>query len=74
MTMWRLYAGGLCTGFAIGGVPPFGHAAALPTYVDEPLLAHATVWAAAGTPRHVFEADPRELVRISGGQVARLSR
>ena len=62
------------TGYAIGGVPPFGHATALATFVDEPLLAHATVWAAAGTPRHVFEVDPRELVRVSGGRVVPLSR
>ncbi|HEX4901861.1 MAG TPA: YbaK/EbsC family protein [Acidimicrobiales bacterium] len=62
------------TGCAIGGVPPFAHATPLPTFVDEPLLAHATVWAAAGTPRHVFEVDPRELVRIAGATVAPLSR
>ncbi|MFP5322707.1 MAG: YbaK/EbsC family protein [Acidimicrobiia bacterium] len=62
------------TGYAIGGVPPFGHATPLATFVDEPLLAHDTVWAAAGTPRHVFEVDPRELVRISGGRVVPLSR
>jgi prolyl-tRNA editing enzyme YbaK/EbsC (Cys-tRNA(Pro) deacylase) len=62
------------TGFPIGGVPPFGHATLLATYVDEALLAHDTVWAAAGTPRHVFEVTPTELVRVSGGSVARLSR
>jgi len=61
------------TGYAIGGVPPFGHATALATYVDEPLLAHATVWAAAGTPRHVFEVEPHELVRIAGARVVPLS-
>ena len=62
------------TGYAIGGVPPFGHATELATYVDEPLLRHATVWAAAGTPRHVFEVDPSELVRVAGARVVPLSR
>jgi Cys-tRNA(Pro) deacylase len=62
------------TGFPIGGVPPFGHATLLGTYVDEDLLVHDTVWAAAGTPRHVFEVSPADLVRVSGGRVARLSR
>jgi prolyl-tRNA editing enzyme YbaK/EbsC (Cys-tRNA(Pro) deacylase) len=62
------------TGYAIGGVPPFAHATALATFVDEPLLRHATVWAAAGTPRHVFEVDPAELVRIAGARVVPLSR
>lgn len=58
------------TGFPIGGVPPFGHAGPLTTVVDRDLLAHASVWAAAGTPRHVFRLDPADLVRLSGGRVA----
>ena len=29
------------TGFAIGGVPPYGHARAIETIVDEDLLAYA---------------------------------
>lgn len=49
------------TGFAIGGIPPFGHAARLDTYVDEDLLQYETVWAAAGTPHCVFSIDPRSL-------------
>lgn len=61
------------TGFPIGGVPPFGHASPLPTYVDESLLAHDTVWAAAGTPRHVFEVAPAELLRLSGGSAVALT-
>jgi prolyl-tRNA editing enzyme YbaK/EbsC (Cys-tRNA(Pro) deacylase) len=47
------------TGFAIGGVPPFGHD--LPVLFDEALLQHGRVWAAAGDPHSLFEADPREL-------------
>ena len=42
------------TGFAIGGVPPLGHDAALPTIVDESLRRFDTVWCAAGTPNAVF--------------------
>jgi prolyl-tRNA editing enzyme YbaK/EbsC (Cys-tRNA(Pro) deacylase) len=49
------------TGFAIGGVPPFGHEQPLATYMDEDLLRHDVVWAAAGTPRAVFPIDPRRL-------------
>lgn len=58
------------TGYAIGGVPPFGHAAALRVVVDEGLFAFATVWAAAGLPDAVFPIAPAELARLSGGQRA----
>jgi prolyl-tRNA editing enzyme YbaK/EbsC (Cys-tRNA(Pro) deacylase) len=47
------------TGFAIGGVPPFGHD--LPVIFDEELLRHERVWAAGGDPHTVFAVDPREL-------------
>jgi prolyl-tRNA editing enzyme YbaK/EbsC (Cys-tRNA(Pro) deacylase) len=57
------------TGFAIGGVPPFGHSTPLRTFVDADLLGYDRVWAAAGTPRHVFAVDPQDLVRASGGTV-----
>jgi prolyl-tRNA editing enzyme YbaK/EbsC (Cys-tRNA(Pro) deacylase) len=49
------------TGFAIGGVPPFGHDQRLAIYMDEDLLRHDVVWAAAGTPRAVFPLDPGRL-------------
>jgi prolyl-tRNA editing enzyme YbaK/EbsC (Cys-tRNA(Pro) deacylase) len=58
------------TGFAIGGVPPVGHAAVIETYVDEDLLQYEEVWAAAGTPHAVFPIRPADLVRASGGKVA----
>jgi prolyl-tRNA editing enzyme YbaK/EbsC (Cys-tRNA(Pro) deacylase) len=47
------------TGFAIGGVPPFGHD--VPVLFDESLLDHERVWAAAGDPHSLFCVDPREL-------------
>jgi prolyl-tRNA editing enzyme YbaK/EbsC (Cys-tRNA(Pro) deacylase) len=61
------------TGFAIGGVPPYGHPVPLETLVDEDLLGYDEVWAAAGTPRSVFPLTPAELVQRSGGSVARVS-
>jgi prolyl-tRNA editing enzyme YbaK/EbsC (Cys-tRNA(Pro) deacylase) len=61
------------TGYPIGGVPPFGYAQPLRVFVDEDLLAYDEVWAAAGTPRHVFAVRPADLVRASGGEVARLA-
>jgi prolyl-tRNA editing enzyme YbaK/EbsC (Cys-tRNA(Pro) deacylase) len=55
------------TGFAIGGVPPFGHD--LPVIFDEALLRHERVWAAAGDPKSLFEVDPRELCRCIRARV-----
>ncbi len=49
------------TGFAIGGIPPFGHARPLATYIDRDLLRHSTVFAAAGTPNSIFSVDPMRL-------------
>jgi prolyl-tRNA editing enzyme YbaK/EbsC (Cys-tRNA(Pro) deacylase) len=61
------------TGFAIGGVPPYGHPAPLETLVDEDLMAYDEIWAAAGTPRSVFPLTPAELLERSGGSVGRVS-
>lgn len=58
------------TGFAIGGIPPVGHAKALTTVIDEDLLEHERIWAAAGHPNAVFPLTPAELVRLTGGRVA----
>ena len=58
------------TGFAIGGVAPLGHLTRPVVLVDEDLLAYDRVWAAAGSPMHVFETTPAELLRISGGTMA----
>ncbi|MFV0334446.1 MAG: YbaK/EbsC family protein [Tropicimonas sp.] len=52
------------TGFAIGGVSPVGHKAPIDAYFDPRLEAFDTVWAAAGTPRHVFGIAPEALRRL----------
>jgi prolyl-tRNA editing enzyme YbaK/EbsC (Cys-tRNA(Pro) deacylase) len=58
------------TGFAVGGVPPLGHATPLRVLVDDALLGHDVVWAAAGTPMHVFSAAPAALVHAAGAEIA----
>jgi len=62
------------TGYAIGGVAPVGHAAKPATFIDEDLLAFQAIWAAAGTPFAVFRLTPGDLVRLTGGQVARIAQ
>lgn len=62
------------TGYVIGGVPPLGHVEEAICLIDEDLLEHALIWAAAGTPRAVFQLTPDELVAMTGGQVARVKQ
>ncbi|MFT4012462.1 MAG: YbaK/EbsC family protein [Paracoccus sp. (in: a-proteobacteria)] len=58
------------TGFAIGGVAPLGHLRPLAAFVDPRLMDFDRVWAAAGTPRHLFAIAPGDLIRVTGAQAA----
>jgi len=58
------------TGFAIGGVPPFGHTTHVRAFFDPALLGYEVVWAAAGSPRHVFSVDPSALLEKTGAAPA----
>lgn len=57
------------TGFAIGGIPPFGHARPIDTFMDRTLLDHDRVWAAAGTPFCLFAVDPAALAEAAHAEV-----
>lgn len=58
------------TGFAIGGVSPVGHVNPITAFLDPRLQDFEVIWAAAGTPHHVFRSNPAELREISGGQIS----
>jgi len=58
------------TGHPVGGVAPFGHD--LPTVMDEDLLQHDCVWAAAGDGHSLFEVNPRKLVDCTGARVGKV--
>lgn len=60
------------TGFAIGGIPPLGHATPMQVFIDEDLLGYETVWAAAGTPRAIFSADPKRLAEAAGARALKV--
>jgi prolyl-tRNA editing enzyme YbaK/EbsC (Cys-tRNA(Pro) deacylase) len=60
------------TGFAIGGVPPVGHAQKMETYMDEDLLQYETIWAAAGTPNAIFELTPADLQKMTDAPAVRV--
>lgn len=61
------------TAYAIGGVPPVGHATALRVVMDRDLFDHPEIWAAAGTPRAVFRATADELKRLTGAEVLQVT-
>lgn len=58
------------TGFAIGGVSPLGHLTPLPVWFDSRLLEFPVIWAAAGTPRHIFPVAPQALLAATEAVVA----
>lgn len=58
------------TGFAIGGVAPVGHLTPVPTWLDPRLMDFPLLWAAAGTPRHIFPIAPADLHRLTGATLA----
>ena len=55
------------TGFVIGGVPPVGHSTSIITYIDQDLLKHEELWAAAGTPNAVFNLNATDLKQLTNG-------
>lgn len=58
------------TGFAIGGVSPVGHLTPIRAFMDPRLAEFDTVWAAAGTPHHIFPIAPDVLERLTDAVVA----
>ena len=60
------------TGFAIGGVPPLGHAGPVALFMDRGLFRFERVWAAAGSPFSVFAIEPARLRDAGGATVADL--
>jgi prolyl-tRNA editing enzyme YbaK/EbsC (Cys-tRNA(Pro) deacylase) len=57
------------TGFAIGGVAPLGHLTRPTIFADPRLMDFPTVWAAAGSPRHVFATAPGALIAACGARM-----
>jgi prolyl-tRNA editing enzyme YbaK/EbsC (Cys-tRNA(Pro) deacylase) len=62
------------TGFAIGGVPPLGHANPLTAFVDQSLALQPALWAAAGHPHTVFRLTYEELLRVTQGRAAEIAQ
>jgi prolyl-tRNA editing enzyme YbaK/EbsC (Cys-tRNA(Pro) deacylase) len=58
------------TGFAIGGIPPIGHARPIRVVMDPDLGRYPVVWAAAGSSTAVFPVPPATLRILSNAMVA----
>ncbi len=58
------------TGFAIGGVSPVGHLTPPRAWFDKRLMDFDLIWAAAGTPHHVFGLSPAKMLQMSNAQLA----
>lgn len=73
---WRIDAKAVrdATGFAVGGIPPFGHATPMRVFADRRLRRFDEVWAAAGTPSHVFAVEVTALVEKTGAIWAEMAR
>ena len=57
------------TGFAAGGVSPIGLLGSPLLLLDQDLFALEPVWAAAGSPTHVFRTTAKALQQMSGATV-----
>ena len=57
------------TGFAIGGVPPLGHATPMDVFMDADLFRFDRIWAAAGGPFSLFAIEPARLREASRATV-----
>ena len=60
------------TGFAIGGVSPFGLKGKIRTFIDEDLQKHPLIWAAAGSHHAVFSISPEDLVNATKAEVIKV--
>jgi prolyl-tRNA editing enzyme YbaK/EbsC (Cys-tRNA(Pro) deacylase) len=61
-------------GWSIGGVPPFCHATEVPVFMDETLAEFESVWAAAGTPKAVFEIGPETLAELADAPLVEVNQ
>ena len=61
------------TGFAIGGVSPFGLIKEIPIYIDQDLLKYSEIWAAAGSDHAIFCIQPELLLESTSARVIQVS-
>jgi Cys-tRNA(Pro) deacylase len=61
------------TGYVVGSMPPFGHRRQLPTFVDPAITQYDTVFGGGGDINAMLELTPRELLRVTDGEILQVS-
>lgn len=61
------------TGYAVGTVPPFGHKEALPTLLEEGVMAQREIYAGGGAINALMRLTVAELQEVIGADVADLA-
>jgi Cys-tRNA(Pro) deacylase len=56
------------TGYAVGGVPPFGHRQLAPVLLDRAVRAWAAIYAGGGDDRTLLRISPDELARVTSAE------
>ncbi len=56
------------TGYAVGGVPPFGHVLTVPVLLDERIGGWDVVYGGGGDDRTLLRVIPAELARVTQGE------
>lgn len=62
------------TGYVVGGISPLGQRKALPTVVDDSVLAHVTMFCSAGRRGLQVELAPGDLISLTGAKTAPIGR
>ena len=62
------------TGFAIGDVSPVGHLTEIVTFFGESLFDYQKIYAATGTPVHVFGCAPQQMADLCQGRISAFSQ
>jgi Cys-tRNA(Pro)/Cys-tRNA(Cys) deacylase len=62
------------SGYVVGGISPIGQKTRLRTVVDESAAAHDTVFVSGGRRGFDIELTPADLLAVTGGSLAALSR
>jgi prolyl-tRNA editing enzyme YbaK/EbsC (Cys-tRNA(Pro) deacylase) len=60
---------GSWTGYPAGGVPPFGHAQPLPTWIDPAVLEQTVVYGGGGDDETLMRVETAALVAVTQGEV-----